>query len=163
MCALNLTRSPEIGKRRESQALAKTFLDSEKKVDELRRELALLKEHREVSFTIPPKAWIEERVALVQEVLERRTQKSALLLRQLLGKILLQPTRGEIGRPYLVAKSNLSVLPLLEETLENSDHGSNTLRWRRGWDSNPRSLARRRFSRPVYSSTLAPLRAFSFN
>ena len=86
MCALNLTRSPEIGKRRESQALAKTFLDSEKRVDELRRELALLKEHREVSFTIPPKAWIEERVALVQEVLERRTQKSALLLRQLLGK-----------------------------------------------------------------------------
>ena len=69
-------------------------------------------------------------MVLVQEVLERRTQKSALLLRQLLGKILLQPTRGEIGRPYLVAKSYLSVLPLLEETLENSDHGSNTVRWR---------------------------------
>ncbi len=141
-----------IGEGRGSQALAKALMDSEKRVDELRRELALLKEHREVSFTIPPKAWIEERVALIQEVLERRTQRSALLLRQLLGKILLQPTRGEIGRPYLVAKSNLSVLPLLEETLENSDHGSNTLRWRRGWDSNPRWLAPRRFSRPKRSN-----------
>ncbi len=32
-----------------------------------------------------------------------------------------------------------------------------SIHWRRGWDSNPRWLAPRRFSRPVYSSTLAPL------
>ena len=31
--------------------------------------------------------------------------------------------------------------------------------WRRGWDSNPRSLSGQRFSRPSESATLAPLRA----
>ena len=30
--------------------------------------------------------------------------------------------------------------------------------WRRGWDSNPRAVARRRFSRPVLSTTQPPLR-----
>ncbi len=28
--------------------------------------------------------------------------------------------------------------------------------WRKGWDSNPRTVARRRFSRPVQSTTLPP-------
>ena len=33
------------------------------------------------------------------------------------------------------------------------------LRWRRGWDSNPRcSVATQRFSRPSHSTALAPLR-----
>ncbi len=30
--------------------------------------------------------------------------------------------------------------------------------WRRGWDSNPRTLSGQRFSRPPDSATLAPLR-----
>ena len=33
--------------------------------------------------------------------------------------------------------------------------------WRRGWDSNPRSLSGQRFSRPSDSAALAPLRARS--
>ena len=37
------------------------------------------------------------------------------------------------------------------ENLKNS-------KWRRGWDSNPRTVAHRRFSRPVLSSTQPPLR-----
>jgi hypothetical protein len=36
----------------------------------------------------------------MQEVLERRTDRSALLLRSLLGQIRLEPAQGEIGRPY---------------------------------------------------------------
>ena len=31
------------------------------------------------------------------------------------------------------------------------------LKWRRGWDSNPRDLAALRFSRPAQSTTLPPL------
>lgn len=31
-------------------------------------------------------------------------------------------------------------------------------KWRRGWDSNPRSVSRLRFSRPAQSTTLPPLR-----
>ncbi len=33
--------------------------------------------------------------------------------------------------------------------------------WRKGWDSNPRMLAHRRFSRPVQSTTLPPFRVRS--
>lgn len=41
--------------------------------------------------------------------------RSALLLRKFLGKIQLKPTKGDIGRPYYVAKSTLKDLVLLEE------------------------------------------------
>jgi hypothetical protein len=51
-------------------------------------------------FQAPPIEWIEERLAPMQEVLERRTERSSHLLRSLLGKIQLQPTQGEIGRRY---------------------------------------------------------------
>ena len=34
--------------------------------------------------------------------------------------------------------------------------------WRKGWDSNPRMLAHRRFSRPVQSTTLPPFRGRGF-
>ena len=36
-------------------------------------------------------------------------------------------------------------------------HSAKNPNWRRGWDSNPRSLAAQRFSRPPRSSTPAPL------
>ncbi len=51
-------------------------------------------------FQTPPVEWIDERLAQIQEVLERRTERSTLLLRSILGKIQLEPTQGEIGRPY---------------------------------------------------------------
>ncbi len=137
-----------IGEGRGSKALAGALLNSEKKVEELRHELKQLREHRQMVFKAPPRVWVEERVTLLQEVLERKTQMSGLLLRKLLGKIRLLPSKGEIGRPYFVAKSNLSVLPLLEGNSEDSAQGSNTLHWRRGWDSNPRTLSGQRFSRP---------------
>ena len=41
--------------------------------------------------------------------------------------------------------------------LHSLSHGSLVL-WRRGWDSNPRTVAGQRFSRPPDSATLAPLR-----
>ncbi len=34
--------------------------------------------------------------------------------------------------------------------------------WRRGWDLNPRILSYRRFSRPVHSAALPPLRYLFF-
>jgi site-specific DNA recombinase len=37
------------------------------------------------------------------------------------------------------------------------------LKWRKGWDSNPRMLAHRRFSRPLQSTTLPPFRGRAFS
>jgi hypothetical protein len=83
--------------------------------------------------------WIEERLSGMQEVLERRTERSGLLLRALLGKIQLDPTKGEIGRPYFVARTSLDTLALLAPPpgQDGPDGGSNSLRWWRRRESNP--------------------------
>jgi hypothetical protein len=94
--------------------LAEALTTSERRVEELRGELTHIRRCREAVFKAPPRVWIEERISTLQKVLEKRTQKSALLLRRLLGKIQLKPTKGDIGRPYYVAKSNMQDVPLVE-------------------------------------------------
>jgi hypothetical protein len=84
-------------------------------VEELRTAVEALLKSRNAVFKTPPMAWIEERVTTLQEVLARRTERSALLLRKLLGLIRLEPTQGDIGRPYYRARSRVQVLALLEE------------------------------------------------
>ena len=73
--------------------------------------------------------------------LQRIESLSARLLpRPALGPIRLDPTKGEIGRPYYRAHSTLDVLALLEDPEHvGSESGSSTLqKWRRG-ESNTRS------------------------
>jgi hypothetical protein len=130
-----------IGEGRGSQALAKALVETERRVEALRNELEGLRRSRTKVFQLPPIEWIEERLIHAQEVLERRTEQSALLLRELLGPISLQPTTGDIGRPFYMARTSLDCLALLIETppgAEAPDGGSNSLRqWRRR-ESNPR-------------------------
>jgi len=130
-----------IGEGRGSQALAKALVETERRVEALREELEGLRRSRTKVFQLPPIEWVEERLSHAQEVLERRTEQSALLLRELLGPISLEPTTGDIGRPYYLARTSLDCLALLIETppgVEAPDGGSNSLRqWRRR-ESNPR-------------------------
>jgi len=84
--------------------------------------------------------WIEERLCRVQEVLERRTEQSALLLRDVLGTIRLEPQRGDVGRPNYLARTSIDCIALIETPpgAEAPDGSSNSLRqWRRR-ESNPR-------------------------
>jgi site-specific DNA recombinase len=129
-----------IGEGRGSQALAKALVETERRVEVLREELDGLRRSREKVFQAPPVEWIEERLAGMQKVLERRTERSALLLRSLLGGIQLEPTCGEIGRPYYVARTSIDALALLEPPPghDGSEGGSNSLRWWRRRESNPR-------------------------
>jgi len=54
-------------------------------------------------------------------------ERSGLVLRKLLGQVRLEPTQGDIGRPYYVAKTSLDTLRLLEEPLDGSPgNGSNS-------------------------------------
>jgi hypothetical protein len=89
-----------IGEGRGSQALAKALLKTERRVEAFREELDGLHRSRAKVFQAPPLEWIEERLAAMQELLERRTERSALLLRELLGQVRLEPTLGDVGRPY---------------------------------------------------------------
>ena len=90
-------------------------------------------------FEPPPRVWIEERLATLQSVLEGRTGKSALLLREIFGPIMLEPVRSDIGRPYFRAKSELDVLALVEfgTGLAAVKAGANCARKWSQRDSNP--------------------------
>ena len=128
-----------IGEGRGSQALANALIETERRVEALREELEALRRRRRKVFQTPPAEWIEERLSRVQEVLERRTAQSALLLRDVLGTIRLEPRRGDVGRPYYLAQTSIDCIALLETPPgEAPDGGSNSFRqWRRR-ESNPR-------------------------
>ena len=91
-------------------------------------------------FQAPPVEWIEERLSRIQEVLERRTEQSALLLRDVLGAIRLEPKQGDVGRPYYLAQTSIDCIALLKTPpgARGPDGGSNSLLWWRRWESNPR-------------------------
>ena len=130
-----------IGEGRGSQALAKAVTETERRVDALKAELEGLRRSRDKVFQTPPLEWIEERIANLTEVLELRTEQSALLLRKLLGPIRLEPIQGQIGRPYYLARTSISTLAILEPPPQEGggpDDGSNSLRWWRRGESNPR-------------------------
>ena len=74
-----------IAEGRGSRALAQAVVATERRVDELRGDLETLRRGRGAAFEAPPLEWLEERIARLQEVLERRTAQSALLLRKLLA------------------------------------------------------------------------------
>jgi DNA invertase Pin-like site-specific DNA recombinase len=134
-----------VAEGRTSRALAQALAESERKVEELELEVEALRKSRDAVFKAPPLAWIEERIETFQAVLENRTTQSARLLRKLLGTVQLQPTQGDIGKPYYQATSTLQPLALLEPadhtsqklTILAPDGGSNSLRWWTAGGSNP--------------------------
>ena len=115
----------------DSQALADELAKSEATADVLAGEVDALQRSRKAAFSVPSREWIVARVSALRGILERRTDVSALLLRRLLGKIVLQPVYPEIGRPYYVAKTSLDVLALLDDPEPGAgpDSGSTV----RGW------------------------------
>jgi len=137
-----------IARGRSSEAVGRALEAAEGRAKELAADLIALKASKEKIFEAPPIEWIGERVACIQEVLEQRVQKSALILRKLLGKIRLEPVKPDIGKPYLRASSSLQALSILEikpgsdesepgHSME-PDAGSISLRWWRRRESNPR-------------------------
>ena len=119
------------GKAEASAALAETLVETEALVDQLTVEVQALEHSRESVFRVPSLAWIQKRVSALREVLEQRTESSALLLRRLLGKIVLEPVHPASGRPYYVASTSLDALVLLEPPGPDPgmDSGANVLGW----------------------------------
>ncbi len=125
---------------RGSRALGDAVLETERRVETLKANLDVLRRGREVAFTVPPESWIRDRVGNLQDLLERKTEKSALLIRRLLGPIRLLPASTQSGRTYLRAETTLSVLPLIENepASDPSEAGSTSFLWWRRGESNPR-------------------------
>jgi hypothetical protein len=120
-----------IGEGRGSRELGKALVETERRVGALRAELDGLRQSREKVFQAPPLEWIEERLGNLQKLLERRTEKSAKLLRRILGPIRLEPQKVDIGRHYYISKTALNALVLMEKPPagDGPEGGSNSLRW----------------------------------
>lgn len=128
-----------IGEGRGSRTLADALRETERKVETLREDREGLRRSREHVFQVPPIEWIQERIAKLKELLERNPDRSGLLLRKLLGPLRLEPTRGDIGRPYYRATTSFNTMALLDPLTEDEGWkgGSNSLHWWRRRDSNP--------------------------
>ena len=134
-----------ISQGRQSKAVEEALKECEQKVVQLGADLEFLGKCHTRLFKAPPKEWIEERVSRIKEVLELKTERSALLLRKLFGKIVAEPAEREDGVRYLKAKTKLQCLALLEKEPAPKDlsafqgvvgAGSTTFRWRALEDSN---------------------------
>ena len=119
-----------IGEGRGSQALGKALIETERRVDSLTDEVDSLRRGRDQVFTVPPTEWIAHRLNDLQGVLEHRTARSAMLLREVLGPIRLDPVKPDIGRPFYRASTALDARALIETPLDPSagDSGSTSLR-----------------------------------
>lgn len=140
-----------IAEGRGSKALAKALEETERRVDVLAEDIAGLQSSREKVFTPPPAEWIRDRLSKLQKVLEQNTTRSALVLREFLCPIRLEPVKAEIGRPYYLARTSIDTLALIDTPPDPSGPGggSNSLRsWRRA-DSNRRPLRCERSALPT--------------
>ena len=120
-----------IGEGRGSEALAKALAETERRVAVLREELEGLRLSGDKVFQAPPIEWIESRLEELTDLLKRQTGESAMVLRRFLGQIRLEPTEGDIGRPYYVAQTSIDALAVLEPSNAKNrrDGGSNSSRW----------------------------------
>ncbi len=133
-----------VAEGRGTRSITDALAASEKLAEDLTVEVEILRRSLTDSFQVPPRIWIEERLQNVQQILERNTGASALLLRKVLGPIRLDRVVPEVGMPYYVAHSKLDVVELLDgrtggEPASAPSRGrepprvSNALRWwRRG-------------------------------
>ena len=117
---------------RATPGLADALAQAEKQVKALTFDVNAMAAAKDHVFTPPPRAWITERIAKLNELLAKRTEASALALRRLTGPVTLTPQRPEVGRPYFQAACKMDSLNLLV-----ADSGSNSLQWWRRRESNP--------------------------
>ena len=118
-----------------SKAIATKLQETEQRLAKVENELLSLESAHKQVFKTPPIEWIADRVSCVKELLEEKTEQSALLLRKLLGQITLEPVTPAIGKPYLLATSKLQPLALVNE--ERPPKGP--LAVNSNWDLDPSS------------------------
>ena len=127
-----------IAEAKATASIATALEDAEETVKKLKMEIGSLEQTKNDAFEPPPVEWIDHRIKQVQDVLESKTEKSALLLRKLFGKITLTPRLPDIGKPYYHAKSKFKSFALLEnKPVLKQEKGSNWCHWWRCGELNP--------------------------
>ena len=147
-----------LGRAQDSTALAEALVETEASVTSLEVEVESLEQTSASRVRFPSRAWIEKRLAVLRELLERRTEASGLLLRRLLGGMVLEPVYPDGGRPYYVARTAIDVLVLLESpgSDPSPEPGASSFGW---WTRNERTrtFARLPFELDLRDSVQVPV------
>ncbi len=110
--------------------------ETEKRAAVMKAEIRELEIASQAIPQAPDMDWIESKLNSLNNLLEQKTEKSALALRELFGEIVLTPHKNDKGKTYLVANTNFSPIALLRGgPSDNSSISSKAWRWR---ESNPR-------------------------
>lgn len=121
-----------------SKVVSEAIMDAEGRQEKLNSEMQALEFQRKGAFSSPPREWIDWRLEQFRETLDKNTKASAMALKDLLGKIEMEPVNGESvfsngqllqTKPHYIAHSNIETLALLDQ--ENK--GVNWLQWRTKW------------------------------
>ena len=115
---------------RVSPGVRERLAQTEGKVTLLEAQIAELN-RSPTEAKLPSLAWVEARCLQLRSLLQERTMRSALLLRELLGPITLTPVVPAAGRPYYMARTHFDTLKLLENLDPDGgpDPGATSIEW----------------------------------
>jgi DNA invertase Pin-like site-specific DNA recombinase len=113
-----------IASGRATPALADALAQAEEHAKSLRADVASMESAKDHAFVPPPRAWIEDRIRNLNDLLNTRTEASALALRRLTGPVTLTPEKPEVGQPYFRVRCKFETLNLLV-----ADGSSNLSQW----------------------------------
>ncbi len=131
-----------IGEGKGTISLNQALLDTEIKIDSLKNEIGFLNNAYSKVIQAPTNEWIERRLSRIQKLLDRKTERSALVLRNVLGPIELEPVLPEREWPYYIAHTTFETISILENKFAPSheDKGANQFHWWSQAGSNRRPL-----------------------
>lgn len=118
-----------------SKVVSAAIADAENRQEKLKNEMQALEFQTKNAFKTPPRQWIDFRLGKLYDTLKRDIRAAALALKELFGKIELEPMPSECivenGQlvqvpPYYLATTNIQTLALLDE----QSMGANWLQWR---------------------------------
>ena len=134
-----------------SDAIRDRLAQTEQKVSSLEVQIQELTRSSR-GFRVPSLSTIERRCANLRALLDSSVAKSALVLRELLGKIRLCPVVSSSGRRYCVARTAFDTLKLLKDLDpdDGSDPGATSIGWWRRRESNPRPKVQHRGNLHAY-------------
>lgn len=119
----------------EGESVRQAFEETEANIRSLKVDIECLNKALQNAVVRPSKEWIGATVAELKSLLQMKTEKSALVLRNVLGEeIVLTPEVNEKGKKFYKATTKIGTLSLLGK----SEKGSNSFVWWRWGESNPR-------------------------
>ena len=140
-----------VAEGKQSAAIRERLAQTEQKVSSLEVQIQELTRTSR-GFRVPSLRTIERRCANLRALLDSSVEQSALVLRELLGKIRLYPVVSSSGRRYCVARTAFDTLKLLKDL--DPDAGSDPGATSIGWWTRRVTHPLRSGTEPCYSSSL---------